>query len=345
MVNFAKAAAAVLIFLALVLGGYAWWLGTRVVSSPVAGKAAAPAPVDLPSFPVVVTIRPVAAGEMLTSDALRVVQMPLDPPGAFREVTAAIGRVPVADLGAGTPLMETQLASGLASRLTAGERAVAIRADEVLGVANRVIPGDFVDVFFVLKGDGREIERSQVRLLLPRQRVLAFGGVSVENMPSKAGETIAQGGPVAARPAEAARTAVLAVAVQNVARLALAEANGRLLLALRHPGDPALPDTDLFSALPTVLPVAGHAAGRPLDPVSQAHGGLAMTDLANGVGAGEGIRTLRSSPITATSRTSATASPSLARPRMPWSRTEVTPTPKRIEIESFRGDRREIVSY
>jgi pilus assembly protein CpaB len=333
--------AAVLVLLALALGGYAWWLGGRTTAPPSGTGAVATPDVAAPTFPVVVTTRRVAAGETLAADALQVVQLPIAPAGALREAGIAIGRVPVADLAPGALVMETGLATGLALRLAEGERAVAIRADEVLGVAHRVQPGDFVDVFLMLKPDGREVARSQARLLLSRQRVLAYGGASVDGMPAAEHGT---GATAPARPLEAARTAVLAVPVQDVARLALAEANGRLLLALRHPGDTALPDAALFTALPAVLrPAAGGPAVPVVRPIDLAQAGLALDDLASGGGAAA-LATLASAP---SSPTHAVAAPfpgpaPTARPRVAGA---ATPARGGIEIESIRGDRRETLSY
>jgi pilus assembly protein CpaB len=221
--------------------------------------------------------------------------------------------------------------SGLALRLAEGERAVAVKADELMGVGSRVRPGDFVDVFFVLKTEGREIERSQARLLLSRQRVLAFGGASVDGaLPTdaKAGST---------RP-EPARTAVLAVAAQDVPRLALGDSSGRLLLALRHPGDPSVPDASLFAELPPALaPLParpGQALRAPLTGLDRALGGLALADLANGGGT---VRALAAPvPVVATA-TVTTA----ARPRATVARSAGGST----EVEVFRGDKRETLSY
>ncbi len=45
-------------------------------------------------------------------------------------------------------------------------------------------PGDYVDVFLVLRRDNQEIGASHARMLLPRLRVLAYGGGAV-NEPNK----------------------------------------------------------------------------------------------------------------------------------------------------------------
>lgn len=260
MVHLTKIVAALLVLLAIVLGIYAWILSHRVQPSlpPTSGQTAPPQEVRAtgPQFPVVVAARATPAGQVIAADALRVAQLPLQPSGTFASADALIGRVPVLDLSEGTPLVENQLASGLAQRLGDGERAVAVRADETMGVGNRVQPGDYVDVFVVLKSDGRDIAGNQARLLLSRKRVLAFGAASVENMP--------QNGQPSQSRIEAARTAVLAIPVAEIARLALGENGGHLLLALRNPADTAQPDPALFTGL-TATHLAAESAngGKP----------------------------------------------------------------------------------
>ena len=260
MVHLTKFVAAVLVLLAIVLGIYAWILSHRHQPSlpPTSGQTAPPQEVRAaaPQFPVVVAARATPAGQVIAADALRVAQLPIQPSGTFASAEALIGRVPVLDLSEGTPLVENQLASGLAQRLDDGERAVAVRADEVMGVGNRVQPGDYVDVFVVLKSDGRDIASNQARLLLSRKRVLAFGAASVESMP--------QNGQSSQSRIEAARTAVLAIPVAEIARLALGENGGHLLLALRNPADMAQADPALFTGLTaSYLAAEGANAAKP----------------------------------------------------------------------------------
>ena len=235
MINLTKIIAAVLVLLAIALGVYAWMLSRQPVA-PVRPAATASAPdkaAQAQTYPVVIATRALPAGQVIPAEALRVERLTINPAGAFQETAPLEGRVPVIDLSEGTPLIEGQLVSGLALRVAEGERAIAIKADEVMGVGNKVQPGDFVDVFVMLKSDGRDVDRSQARLLLSRKRVLAFGTASVDGLPSKADKTAA----AQQQRAEAARTAVLAVPVDDVNRLTLGENSGRLLLALRNPTD------------------------------------------------------------------------------------------------------------
>lgn len=330
MLRFSKILAVLLVLLAVALAVYAWLLSrnpapTRKVAAPA---ASAPATASAAAFAVVVTTKSVAAGQPIPADALQVAQLPIDPAGAFRSPADVAGRVPVLDLGAGTPVLEAQLSTGLALKLADGERAVAVKVDEVIGVGNRVTPGDYVDVFFTLKADGRDIERSQARLLMARLRVLAFGQASVDGAASRAEGSNGRVNNASAggQRAEAPRTAVLAVPVADVNRLVLGDTSGRLLLALRNPADTAEPDPRLFASLPPALQPLSAARGdkaRPtLEGIDRAQAGLAVEDLANG-----GARTARRSVAAA--------------PANPGARA----TPTGLEVEVIRGDRRETVRY
>ena len=334
MLRFSKILAVLLVLLAVALAVYAWLLSRN--PAPVRTAAAPAASVPAPTAPaatyaVVVTSKAVPAGQPIPADALQLAQLPIDPAGAFRTTADVAGRVPVLDLGAGTPVLEAQLSTGLALKLADGERAVAVKVDEVIGVGNRVTPGDYVDVFFTLKADGRDIERSQTRLLLARLRVLAFGQASLDGNASRADGgngrvNSATSASSAGQRAEAARTAVLAVPVADVNRLVLVENSGRLLLALRNPADTAEPDPRLFADLPPALqplPAArGDKARAPLDGIDRAQAGLAVEDLANG-GNRAVRRTVAAAPASSGAR----------------------PTPAGLEVEVIRGDRRETVRY
>ncbi|SCX74055.1 Flp pilus assembly protein CpaB [Variovorax sp. EL159] len=290
MINLTKIIAAILVLLAIALGGYAWMLGRQTSPPPVATGAApnaAPAKAqEAVTYPVVVAARTLPAGEAIPADALRVERLTINPAGAFQDTAVVAGRVPVLDLGEGTPLLEGQMASGLALKVLEGERAVAIKADEVMGVGNKIQPGDFVDVFVMLKSDNKDIDRTQARLLLSRKRVLAFGSASVDGLASKAGDK-AGSNPQQFQRNDPARTAVLAIPVEDVNRLTLADSSGRLLLALRNPGDTSQPDPKLFAELPTALqPVRSAKPGDvlrvPLEGLDRAQAGLTAIDLSTG---------------------------------------------------------------
>lgn len=335
MINTSKIIAAVLVVLAIALAGYAWLLSRKPPPPAPGGPAVAGATNGRQTtlFPIVIAAKPMIAGQKITADALRVEQMSVRPQGAFTDVASATGRIPVFDLGEGTPLLETQLVSGLALRVAEGERAVSVKADEIMGVGNKVRPGDFVDVFFLLKTDGKEIDRSQARLLLSRKRVLAYGNASIDGVPPVADGTDGKTQQQQQR-AEQARTVVLAVPVDEVNSLAVSDATGRLVLALRNPTDMSEPDPRLFAELPTTLqplpPKKGEPPRAPLQGVDKAQAGLALVDLSAGGG---------NTKVRLPAMASATPGPrTRTAPR-------AAPAATANQVEVIRGDKRETVSY
>jgi pilus assembly protein CpaB len=214
----------------------------------------------------VVTTRAIAAGDFVTADAVKLDAVPDTTQGGVQNLSDAVGRVAMTPLAAGTPLLDAQLNAGLSAHVQPGERAVAIRVDEQTGVGNRVRPGDFVDVFVLLRRDGTEVDQSEARLLLPRLRVLGFGSASVGNT-----EVVNAAQGSNAKPQEIIRTAVLAVPVDQVAALSLGDNAGKLTLALRNPADAGA------SNEPAILNASMTAS--KTDAIGTAQTGVVLADL------------------------------------------------------------------
>jgi pilus assembly protein CpaB len=275
MVNFTKVAAGVLMATALALCVLAWTLSRRPPAAPPVAASVSLAPM----YPIVVAARLLPAGQPIKTGALRVVRMPVHPSGAYADASFLADRVPLADIGIDTPVLESQLSSGFAEQVAPGERAVAVRVDEASAAGGRVRPGNFVDVFFTLKRDGTsagpggnaEITHSQSRLLLSRIRVLAFGSTA-----SGAGNPNEYGA--------LAHTAVLAVPTADVDRLVLAENAGHLLLALRNPHDEEVVDPTMLAALPSVLKTTTHTPNGDMAPEARAAAGVSLGALSGSEG-------------------------------------------------------------
>jgi pilus assembly protein CpaB len=304
MVNLTKIVAGLLVVVAALLGIFAWTL-TRHAAPPPATASVVP-----PTFAVVVAAHPLHAGEALTAADLQVAQLSLDPPGSHADVTSLVGRVPLSDLGTGLPIVESTLLAGLAGRLAPGERAVAIKVDELAGVGGRVRPGDSVDLFMLLRRDGieGEIGRTQARLLLSKVRVLAYGRAAVTGSggsnATPVADTAKEANPMAAAANNSAQvdagtppggnpgsndpvnahTAVVAVPVEQVDALALADSAGRLVMALRNPSDTQVVDHDTFAQTGTVLIPAGGQAALATAPSNRAAAGLLLDQLVSDKG-------------------------------------------------------------
>lgn len=303
-----KIIAAVLLFFAALLGFGAWYAAR--VPEPVASAEAQP---GNQHHAVVVTMEALPAGVPINAGQLKLVELPIRPEGSFGQIAEVVGRAPVMSLGVGVPLIDAQLASGLATQVEEGQRAVAVNVDETIGVGNRIVPGDFVDVFFLLKRDDREIAGTQARLLLSRLRVLTYGPQSI----SQAAPQPQEG--AAGRRAEPTRTAVLAVPVDDVNALLVAQQAGHLLLALRNPADAAEPTAGRFALPPPVLmPVAGQPVSR--EPLDTAAAGVALAGMAGPVA----------------TRSAALQAASMTRPAA------TKPAPATAGIEVIRGGKRSV---
>ncbi|MFY1906327.1 Flp pilus assembly protein CpaB [Achromobacter xylosoxidans] len=252
MSSLSKIIAGVLLAAGLVLAFVAWRLASQpsppppAPASPVATQASAPAEPPAKRYPVVVAAAAIPAGTRIDgARMLKVDQWQVALSGSYSSPAPLQGAYARVDIAAGDPLLPSMLAQGLGRQLKPGERAVAIAVDEVVGGGNRIAPGDLVDVFFLLE-KGVEIQAGQARLLQSRVRVLAYGTASVDGPEDK--------GTLPGPPGQPARTAVLAVPVEQVSELLLAGRSGRLQLALRPVGDDGGPDTQLFAQRGAVLP-------------------------------------------------------------------------------------------
>ena len=333
MNNLTKIVAALLVAAALGLAFVAWWLGSRppppILAAPVAAIAN-----TSKQYEVVVAARALAAGKVIVTDDISLVTLPINPAGSYSQASSVVGKIPVIDIGVGTPITESGLASGLAVKLATGERAVAIPVDEIVGAGNRVQAGDYVDVFFTLK-QGQDIDKTQSRLLMSRLQVLSYGTAvigtatstgSAGAVPTQQASQSVQQAPQPQQGQQVARTAVLATPVADVNRLLLATQNGKLMLALRNPSDEAIPDLALFPSPASVLTgkkdLTRDQQEALKQPDNQAFAGMEMNGLA-----GE-------------SKSSASHKPSLV-PTAASARSANTSG----TVEVIRGTQRESVSF
>ena len=216
----------VLLALSLVLGGFAVW-GLRHVS----GARAAPAPSSVAEILVVVAARPIAAGEKLTPEAVRLQAWPkgATPPGAMTSVGQATAGAPIAlsAIAANEPILKSRI-SGPGARPTLsgviqpGMRAASIRVDDIMGVAGFVLPGDFVDVLVTRPEGSATAETLRTDTLFEGVRVLAVDQIASEG---KNDPVVAKAATVELTPAQAQK-------------LTLARQVGTVSLVLRGTADP-----------------------------------------------------------------------------------------------------------
>lgn len=100
------------------------------------------------------------------------------PKGAFNDLKSLKDRVAARKIIAGEPVLEGHLASkgsgtGLAAIIPKGKRAMAVRVNEIVGVAGFIKPGDLVDVIVTLEPD--EETGIVTKTVLQRVPVIAVG--------------------------------------------------------------------------------------------------------------------------------------------------------------------------
>jgi pilus assembly protein CpaB len=148
--NFQRLAIALTIGL-LISGSSTYFLGRKlsrgIAQRPTMQKYYAPA-------------HALQAGEILKAEDVVLVDWPVSTPlgGAFSRPETLVGRSLLYPMDPGQPFTEKLLTtagsgSGLASRIPDGMRAIALRSDEVVGVAGFLLPDSHVDVLATVHSD------------------------------------------------------------------------------------------------------------------------------------------------------------------------------------------------
>jgi len=222
-----------------------------------------------PVQPVVVVALPLHAGQPLRAKYLRVAEWPQSaiPVGAFSRIQDALehgkggkgeeqaGRVsvPLIPLVPGEPLLRSHLSVprsgiGIAARLEIGKRAVAVSCADPVTLSRLVYPGARVDVLSTVNDyDAEGHQLLKTRVVLQDVTILAVGEdidpLTIEQRRSRSsskGEA-GSGGELDQNEAAAERQArgvvTLLVTPEQAATLTLADRDGHLDFALRHPDD------------------------------------------------------------------------------------------------------------
>jgi pilus assembly protein CpaB len=148
----------------------------------VAGARRARKPVKVAQTDVVVAARALPMGVVIKAEDVTLRQVPADqvPAGCFTKVADVVDRPVVSNILADEPVRDGRLAPrgsglGLAPMIPAGMRAVAVRVNEVVGVAGFVLPGMRVDVLVTGRPPGSEREGSITKTVLQDILVLSAG--------------------------------------------------------------------------------------------------------------------------------------------------------------------------
>lgn len=167
----------VLMFAFVVASVASLLLYKMLINRPQTAKAAAPVTTQL-----VLAARDLDVGTVLKEDDIKLTPWPgAVPQGAILKPQDVVGRGVITPIFAKEPLIESRLApkgagGGLAAMIPPGLRAVAVRTNEVVGVAGFVVPGMRVDV--LISGTSPRIDGTLgtvTRTLLQNIEVLSAG--------------------------------------------------------------------------------------------------------------------------------------------------------------------------
>lgn len=183
--------------------------------------------VEVKSYQVAVASKALPVGTMLTPSDVRLVAWPAGSPvsGGYTTVEEVVNRGLIASVVENEPLTSSKVAeaaagAGLPPTITAGMRAISVKVNEVIGVAGFVVPGTRVDVVVTLA----QREESLSRVVVTNVQVLA-AGTRYDQEQAKDGKPLPS------------TVVTLLVTPQDAERIALASAEGQIMLTLRNPLD------------------------------------------------------------------------------------------------------------
>ena len=207
-------------YVAIIVAVAATYSVFRVLESTKASSRVATAP-------VVVAARDINEGETIDRLALTVSQWPVStvPVGAYGRVDSVAGRVARVAVFNGEPIVPGRLAPegttpGLITKITPGKRAMAVRINDVTGIAGMIPPNSRVDI-----GLTTTLANAQrtAKIFMSNMRVLMMQTSTTRTE---------DGRPIPAT------VATLEVTPEEFELLLVAQAQGSIQLVLRGYGDP-----------------------------------------------------------------------------------------------------------
>ncbi len=238
------------LFLALVLAALSAVLIYPLLTRSSESSTSAPA-----GIPVVVAKVTINPGTVITAEMIGVQEVPQAAIGAqaFSEVGAAVGEVARYPIVPGEQVLLSKIVGSsilgspdvLSNIIEGGRRAMAIRTDPVLSAGGLVLPGDYVDIYWV-PGDSPE-DVTGAQLLAEDIEVLSVDQTTVDIPPTapgllEEGEEASIGSDARVRgseedPIPAAVTVTLMLSSEEVQCVFCGEETGALRFAVRAFGD------------------------------------------------------------------------------------------------------------
>ena len=189
--------------------------------------------VEVGTVKVVVAAEPLMVGTPLRREQMRVVDWPekAQVPGAFADPNDVIDRGVIETIAVNEPITSRKVASkdagaGLSPVIPQGMRAMSVRVNDVVGVAGYVVPGTRVDLVVTVRDDNPNGGNSEPMARTVVSNILVLtAGTRTDTEKGKDGKP------------QPAAVVTLAVLPEDAERIALAQAEGKLSLALRNPLD------------------------------------------------------------------------------------------------------------
>jgi pilus assembly protein CpaB len=192
--------------------------------------------VEVATVHAVVAAKAMPMGTRLTEESVKVVAWPARAPitDGFSDVKEVLDRGLIVSVAENEPLTAAKLAArgvgaGLPPTIPEGMRAMSVKVDEVVGVAGFVVPGTHVDVLTTIATES-EAREKLTRVVVGNVQVLTAGTRYDQEDAKKEGKPIPS------------KVVTLLVTPDDAQKVALAQAEGEIMLALRNPLDVATPD-------------------------------------------------------------------------------------------------------
>jgi pilus assembly protein CpaB len=206
------------------------------------------------------------AGEILKSNDIELVAWPGSDPldGAFSQTAEVIGREVLFPLAKGQPILDRDLSAagsgtGLASKIPDGMRAIALRSDEVVGVAGFLVPGSHLDVLVTYHSD---LTPEPITATVLQNAVVLAAGHQLE--PDPEGKT------------SDVTVVTLLLTPEQAERAVLASTQGAIHFVLRNGADISRSGgiPMLLSQLSGPLPAVARTVTHPAAPAAPLHHGI-----------------------------------------------------------------------
>ncbi len=203
---------------------------------------------------VVVANRDIPEGQLVDRVALSTVVWPVSmiPANAFSTIDSVAGRVTRVSVFTGEAMVPGRLAPtgtgpGLELKIPPGQRAMAVRINDVAGISGLIQPNSRVDVLVTIQqlDGGKQV----AKLFMENMRVLSVGTEIQRGSDGKP---------------NAATTVTLGVTPEEAERLAVAMNTGSIQLVLRGYGDPDSVRTRGATSIDVLRQLQGAAPPEPI---------------------------------------------------------------------------------